>query len=106
MTVSATAPLVVQASANAPAAAVTGSLKVTVMFESVGTSVAPFGGVVAATNGDWSVEQKWRGESEVRGLGVPAVKSVPFESLSWQPPSLRKSAEVFDSVGAGAAPSK
>ena len=92
----------VHASANAPGAAVTCSLKVTVMLAPVGTSVAPFGGVVAATNGDWSVEQKWRGDSEVRGLAAPAVKSVPFASLSWQPPSLRKSAEVFDGAGAGA----
>jgi hypothetical protein len=92
----------VQVSANAPGAAVTDSLKVTLMFAFVGTSVAPFGGVVAATNGDWSVEQKWRGDSVVRGLGAPAVKSALFVSLSWQPPSLRKSAEVFESPGAGA----
>src|SRR5215207_9372419 len=61
ITVSPTVPLLVHASVNAPAAASTGSLNVTVMLESVGTSIAPFGGVVAATKGAWSSEQKWRG---------------------------------------------
>ena len=105
VTVSATVPLVVHVSVKAPAPASTGSLNVTVMFVFVGTSVAPLGGVVAATKGDWSREQRWRGDSVVRGLGVVAVKSALFASVSWQPPSPRKAAVVFDRPGAGA-PSK
>ena len=82
VTVSGTSPLVVQSSANAPDPAVTGSLKVTVTFELGGTSVAPLGGVVAATNGAESVEQRCAGVSAVRGLGVVAAKSAAFTSES------------------------
>src|SRR6266511_5501655 len=64
VTVNVTAPLRVQVSANAPMVVSTGSLNVTVMFESVGTSVAPLVGVVAATEGAGSARQKCRGDVE------------------------------------------
>ena len=82
-----TFPLVVHSIANAPVPAVMGSLKVMVTFEFVGTSVAPLGGVVAATNGAVSAEQECVGVSAVRGLGVVAAKSA---ALSPSPGSRRR----------------
>jgi hypothetical protein len=99
-TASGTLPLLVQASVNASVPAVTGSLNVTVTFVPTGTSVAPSGGVVAATNGAASAAQKCGGESAVRGPGVAAVKSAAFESVSWHPPSLRRAAVVLLRPGA------
>src|SRR5919204_4288498 len=84
----------------------TGSLNVIEMFALTATSVAPFAGVVLATDGAVSLGQVKTGLRRVRGAGAPAVKSAPLLSVSWQPELLRKSAVVFEIVGAGAAPSK
>src|ERR687896_436846 len=106
VTMRATLPLREHARVNAPEAAFTASPKVTVMLVSVATSIAPFGGVVAATNGAESAEQKCVSVPLLRGLGGPLAKSAPLLSLSWQPPSARESAVVFVVAGAAAAPSK
>src|SRR3954470_10994701 len=50
-----------------PAAAFTGSLNVIETFVPAGTSVAPFAGVVADTDGAVSTSQKLGGLSELRG---------------------------------------
>jgi hypothetical protein len=84
----------------------TGSPNVTVTPASTATSVAPPAGERPVIEGGESPSQKWTGESRLRGLGGPAVKSAPFESVSVQAKSLRSAAVVFDSVGAGDAPSK
>src|SRR5438128_8237511 len=84
----------------------TGSVNVIEMFASTATSVAPFAGDVLATAGAESLPQIWVGVSIVRGAGAPATKSAELLSVSWQPPLLRKSAVVFEIVGAAAAPSK
>jgi hypothetical protein len=94
------------ASPNALGPAVTGSLNVIVIVVDVGTSPAPFGGVVATTNGGWSPTHVFRGESVLRGSGDRATKSVEFTSVSWQPRGagaggFLKSAVVFESPGAG-----
>src|ERR671937_302530 len=84
----------------------TGSVKVMEMFALTATSVAPFAGEVLATAGAVSLPQIWVGVRVVRGAGAPATKSAPLLSVSWQPPLLRKSAVVFEIVGAAEAPSK
>src|SRR6266511_4321556 len=66
----------------------------------------PLAGERPVIEGGESPSQKWTGESRLRGLGGPAVKSATFESVSVQAKSLRSAAVVFESVGAGDAPSK
>ena len=71
-------------------------------FAFTATSVAPFAGVVLATDGAVSPAQLKMGERRFRGLGAPTVKSALFESVSWQPLIFRSAAVVFDKVGVGA----
>src|SRR5882724_11082613 len=47
-----------------------------------------------------------RAVDELRGLGVPALKSVLFWSVSVQPLPARSTAVVFDGAAVGAKPSK
>src|SRR5512138_1398480 len=50
--------------------------------------------------------QECVGDNVLRGAGVAAAKSAALSSVSTQPSSLRKSAEVTLSPGAAAEPSK
>ena len=76
------APLWAHVSVNAPAAAATASLKVTVRFVVRATSVAPFAGVTVWTAGAPSPgSPNWL----LRGMGVPATKSDALLSVSIAP---------------------
>src|SRR5919199_6363067 len=79
----------------------TGSLKVIETFALVATSVAPFAGVVLATDGATSPWQSNVGNDRFRGFGAPAVKSAALLSVSVQPLPFRSAAVVFVSAGVG-----
>jgi hypothetical protein len=50
--------------------------------------------------------QAFNGDAELRGDGVPTLKSVLLESVSVQPLATRSAAVLFDNVPVGADPSK
>src|SRR5918994_114811 len=83
----------------------TGSLNVIVMFASRATPVAPFAGVVAATDGGASSPHVRVIVRRFRGAGAPTVKFAAFWSVSTHPPSARSAAVVFESVPVGPDPS-
>ncbi len=95
------APL--QASANASSPAVTGSLKVTVMFASRSTSSAPLAGSVEATDGSSPPQEAPLAAPGVLGA---TTKSVPFWFVS-HPSGTREMLWVPtpESAGAPAVPS-
>src|SRR5262245_48772498 len=87
-------------SVNQDEFALTASLKVTVILLSNATADAPFAGLVLATFGAAS------GGKELRGFGVPAVKSELLLSVSVLPLPARSAAVVLLRPGATPAPSK
>src|SRR3989442_13345656 len=64
------------------------------------------GEVLKISGGKSPVGQIFVGEDVLRGLGVPATKFPPFESVSLQPACVRKSAVALSRPGAAPAPSK
>ena len=58
--------------------------------------------VVVMVRGAGAPVQEAAGLDELRGFGVPAVKSAELLSVSEHPPPLRRAAVVLVSVGAGA----
>src|SRR6266508_2692871 len=106
VTVAWCAPLVRQVIRNQPAAASTGSLKVTVTLLSTGTPEAPATGVIAVIVGGLSPVQKCKADSRLRGFGSPVWKSNELEFVSVQPAKRRRAAVVFCSDAVGAMPSK
>ena len=69
------------------------------------TPAAPLAGTVAVTEGAASLQFP-AGDAALRGAGGAATKSAELLSVSRQPPPARNAAVVFESVGAGPAPSK
>jgi hypothetical protein len=103
VTASAWAPLAVHSSANADAAASTGSLNVISTSPSSGTSEAPSAGSLLATDGASSASGS---VPPLRGAGGPAVKSLALSSVSTLPAPARSAAVVLESPGAAPDPSK
>jgi hypothetical protein len=88
------APLLGQLIVNHDPAVLTGSEKLTTMFDATPTFVAPSAGAVDATVG--------AGSDVPRGAGAPAAKSAELSFVSCAPPFLRCADVVFVSVGAAA----
>src|SRR5690349_608704 len=104
--VAACAPLVAHEIANQSPVTVVAWLNVIVRLESTGTSAAPAAGAREAIAVGPAPPHVCSGEAVLRGLGAAAAKSAPLPSVSWQPPSRRTAAVVFERAGAGAVPSK
>ena len=98
-------PLVPHTTLNHVPATFTGSENVTLMLASTATPDAPLAGTVAVTEGAASLQFP-AGDAALRGAGGAATKSAELLSVSRQPPPARNAAVVFESVGAGPAPSK
>ena len=98
-------------SEKAFAAAVTGSVNVTVTFPSRATSPSPSAGSLSATAGRASAGGPPQGVgwslAVLRRRAAPAVKSAALSSVSWQPLGLPpRLTEVVTLAAGAAAPSK
>jgi hypothetical protein len=89
------APLVAQWIVYQPVSTLTPSLKVTEMFASAATPLAPAAGDRASTDGASSAPQTWNGDAVLRGVGAPTTKSFRLLSVSMQPLPLRRAALVL-----------
>src|SRR5436189_5848579 len=90
LTVAVWPPLVEQEIVTHVPVTVTACENVTVTLVAGSTDVAPFAGVVEATDG--VAAQLWNAAAPLRALGVVTVKSAELLSVSMQPPPLRAAA--------------